>query len=194
MQDPRTSHALLAHLAARRNTLPRRLAAPGPDQDDLHRILEAAACAPDHGRLLPWRFILIPDHKRAELGAVFAAALAERDPDCGDEALAAARQRAFHAPCLIAAVLVDDPAAGAPPRAEKLVSLGCAIQNMLLAAQCLDFASGLASGGAMHHAAMRALLGLACHEEAVCFIAFGTPATAKAAPARAQPGQFYSVL
>jgi len=187
MKDQGTARALLAALAARRNTPPRRLAAPGPDQETLRDILMAAACAPDHGRLSPWRFILIPAGKRAGLGAVFVEALLHREPGCGEEALAAAHGRAFHAPCLMAAVLVDDPGAGTAPRTEKLVSLGCALQNVLLAAQCLGFGSGLASGGAMNHPAMRGLLGLAGHEEAVCFVAIGTPASEKAAPVRARP-------
>ena len=52
----------------------------------------------------------------------------------------------------------------------------------------------VASGGTMNHTAMRGLLGLAGHEEALCFLAFGTPASEKAAPERARPEQYYSVL
>ncbi|MGF6272935.1 nitroreductase [Massilia sp. UYP11] len=174
-----------ALLAARRNFTLRRLQAPGPDPQALARIIEAAAHAPDHGLLRPWRFVLIPQERRADLGEVFADALAERDPGCGEEALATARDKARRAPCLLVAVLRDDPAAKAIPVAEKLVSLGCALQNLLLAAGSAGFATGLASGAAMDVPGMRRLLRLAPHERAICFIGLGTAATDK--PPRPRP-------
>jgi nitroreductase len=181
-------------LAGRRHVSLKRLLLPGPDEGALQRIFAAAAQAPDHGDLLPWRFILIPPERRPDLGAAFAEALALRDPGADEAARAAAREKAFHAPCLIVAVLVDDPAAAAVPAAEKLISLGCAIQNMLLAAQALGFGSGLASGLGMASPAMRQLLRLAPHEQAVCFIGFGTGNAAKAPRERPSPARFVSVL
>jgi nitroreductase len=180
-------------LAARRHVGLRRLVAPGPDDGALARILEAAAQAPDHGMLLPWRFVLVPEARRDDLGAVFEEVLAARNPAADDAARAAARAKAQHAPCLLVAILVDNPA---PPIAgtDKLVSLGCAIQNMLLAAQALGHASGLASGSALEAPGMRRLLRLAAHERAICFIGFGTAGAMKAARARPQPAQFFSTL
>jgi len=174
-----------ALVAARRNFTLRRLHAPGPDARALARIVEAAAHAPDHGLLRPWRFVLIPQERRADLGEVFAEALAERDPGCGEDALATARDKAQRAPCLLVAVLRDDPAAKAIPVAEKLVSLGCALQNLLLAAGVAGFATGLASGAAMDVPGMRRLLRLAPHERAICFIGLGTAALEK--PPRPRP-------
>jgi nitroreductase len=199
MDRPATTTTLLAPdalqdlQAARRNVSPRRLHAPGPDQAGLHRIVAAAAHAPDHGRLRPWRFVLIGSASLAGLGAAFEAALLEREPDCDAERRARARERAFHAPCLLAAILADEPPLGAASRAEKLVSLGCALQNMLLAAQAMGYAGGLASGGAMDSTPVRALLRLAPHEQAICFLAFGS-ADAPAPRARPQPGDYFSVL
>jgi nitroreductase len=180
-------------LPARRHVGLRRLAEPGPDAGALERILEAAAQAPDHGLLRPWRFVLIPRDRRADLGAVFEAALVRRAPDAADAARAAARDKAHHAARLLVAILVDDPAT-AIPGAEKLVSLGCAIQNMLLAAQALGYASGLASGGALETPAMRQLLRLEPHERAICFIGFGTATTIKPPRPRPQPAAFFSSL
>lgn len=181
-------------LAARRNHTLRRLATPGPDTDQLARIVEAGAHAPDHGLLRPWRFVLIPAGRRADLGVVFADALLERDPACDEEALATARDKAQRAPCLLVAVLRDDPEQRAIPRHEKLVSLGCAIQNMLVAAQSLGFDSGLASGAAMDFAGMRGLLRLREYEQAICFIGIGT--SSKPKPPRPKPdaGDYLSSL
>ncbi|WP_229503830.1 nitroreductase family protein [Massilia putida] len=180
-------------LPARRHVGLRRLLAPGPDAAALERILRAAAQAPDHGLLRPWRFVLVPQDRRADLGAAFEDALAQRDPAADDAARAAARDKAQHAPCLLVAILIDAPATPIPT-AEKLVSLGCAIQNLLLAAQALDFASGLASGGALDAPAMRRLLRLEPHERAICFIGLGTAAVAKPPRQRPEPAQFFSSL
>lgn len=181
-------------LAARRNHTLRRLVAPGPDAAQLDRIVAAGAHAPDHGLLRPWRFVLIPGEKRADLGEVFAQALLQRDPACGDEALATARDKAQRSPCLLVAVLRDDPGQRAIPRHEKLVSLGCAIQNMLVASQSLGFDSGLASGAAMDAAGMRALLRLQECEQAICFIGFGTSSKPKPPRPRPDPADYLSIL
>ena len=69
--------------------------------------------------------------------------------------------------------------------AERLVSLGCAIQNVLLAAHAMGFGSGLTSGQALASPRLRALFGLHGHEQAVCCINIGTVARAK--PARLRP-------
>jgi nitroreductase len=91
------------------------------------------------------------------------------------------------------AILVDVSATPIPT-AEKLVSLGCAIQNMLLGAQALGFASGLVSGGALDAPAMRRLLRLEAHERAICFIGLGTSINAKPPRQRPLPEQFFSRL
>lgn len=187
-------HELWTLLAARRNFTLRRLHAPGPDQAAIERIVEAAAHAPDHGLLRPWRFVLIPEQRRADLGEVFAEALLERDPACGPEALATARDKAFRSPCLLVAVLRDDAAAPAIPVTEKLVSLGCAIQGMLVASQALGFATGLASGAAMDAAGMRRLLRLAPHERAICFVGIGTASSPKPPRPRLDAAQYLSSL
>ena len=76
-------HDLAAMAAAlmqsRQTILPKRLTAPGPDAAQLELILSVAASAPDHGQLLPWRFVIVPQAARAALAEVFGAALVERD-------------------------------------------------------------------------------------------------------------------
>lgn len=180
--------------AARRNTALRRLQAPGPDEASLQRICEAAGHAPDHGSLRPWRFIVIPWHKRDELGQAFVEVLEQRDPDCDEPARKAAYDKGFHAPCLLVAVVRDDPAAPRVPLEERLISLGCAIQNMLTAAQALGFASGLASGASLEADGMRRLLRLEAGERAVCFIGFGSAQAPKPPRPRPQTAQYVTLL
>lgn len=64
-----------ALIHARCTVLPRRLLAPGPDRGQLEAILGAAAAAPDHGELVPWRFVLVPERSRAALAAMFETSL-----------------------------------------------------------------------------------------------------------------------
>ena len=68
--------ATLIH--SRRTTLPKRLCGPGPDQTQKRLILEAAAAAPDHDQILPWRFVEVPVAARGQLGHAFAEALRDR--------------------------------------------------------------------------------------------------------------------
>lgn len=170
---------------SRSNISPKRLAEPGPDADQLQWILEAACAAPDHGRLRPWRFVLVPADKRALLAQAFEEALRERDAQASAEQLEMAREKAFRAPVLVLAIAclstsgtalaAQETGTGTPVHNnERLLTLGCAIQNVLLSAHALGFGSGLTSGQAMHSQPLRALLALAPQEEAVCCINLGT--------------------
>ena len=186
-----------ALLQQRRTILPKRLHAPGPDPDQLQLILAAAAAAPDHDRRLPWRFVLVPAPAREALAEVFEQSLVQRDPQATAEQRAQAREKAHRAPTLLLAVarLADHDAASAEiPVAERLLSAGCAIQNMLLMATALGFGSSLTSGKAMQSPAMRQLFDLGPHEQALCFLSMGTPASRKAGHARPATAEFFSVL
>src|SRR5688572_2034448 len=79
---------------ARRTVLPKRLASPGPEPAQLERILAAASAAPDHGELVPWRFVVVPHAARPVLATAFADALLERDAAASDDQLAQAREKA----------------------------------------------------------------------------------------------------
>ena len=167
-------------IQARRTVLPKRLAAPGPDAQQVQRIREAAAAAPDHGELLPWRFVLVPAEARWRLGEVFAAALRERDPAATADQQEQAREKALRAPTLLLAIARTGSADDEIPANERLVSAGCAIQNMLLMATALGFASALTSGKALQSQALRTLFALAPDEQALCFVNIGTAGAVRA--------------
>ena len=71
------------------------------------------------------------------------------------------------------------------PPFERVLSLGCAIQNLLLAAQARGYGSGLSSGRALHTEPLRRAFGIAPGEHAICFISLGTPLRSK--PIRPRP-------
>lgn len=175
-------------LAARHHVSARRLVEPGPDPAAVERLMAAAVTAPDHGQLTPWHFVLIPASQRPLLGKAFVSALLERDPGATQAQICAAKEKAERAPCLLLAVLhgdagIDD-ATGIPTQ-ERLISLGCAIQNVLLTATSLGYGSGLASGRSLNAPAVRSLFVLESHEQAICFIAIGTESQFK--PPRQRP-------
>lgn len=192
----RTDWSLVAAelIRARQTVLPKRLAAPGPDAAQFLAMLEAAAAAPDHGQLLPWRFVDVPQSRRAELGGVFAQALAERDPDATPEQREQAREKAFRSPRLL--LLVVDAARGDPEidLAERLISAGAAVQNMLLVATAQGFGSALTSGKALKSAVLRRCFSLTDAEHAVCFISIGSVASRRPARPRPAVADYFSTL
>jgi nitroreductase len=187
---------VIATIHRRRNTTPRRLVEPGATLQQLEQLLLAAAAAPDHGQLTPWRFVLVAAEQRDALADLFEQALHERDPGAAAEDRAMARDKAARAPTLMLAVVDLTPSEKAIAIDERLVSLGCAIQNMLLAAESMGLGSGLSSGQAIGSATLRRLFRLHVDERAVCFVAFGTvsakPSRA-AARRRPAPGRFFSI-
>lgn len=173
-----------ALIHARCTVLPKRLVSPGPQPHQLDLILGAAAAAPDHGELVPWRFVLVPVAARTALATVFEQSLLERDAAATPAQCGQAREKAFRAPVLMLAIarLGGDEEILA---AERLVSAGCAIQNMLLMATALGFGSALTSGKALQSTGLRRLFSLAPGEQPLCFLSLGTAVSRK--PHRPRP-------
>ncbi|HAL37863.1 MAG TPA: nitroreductase [Polaromonas sp.] len=181
-------------MQSRQTILPKHLATPGPDTDQLGMILGAAATAPDHGQLLPWRFVLVPQAARTRLADVFGAALIERDAAAMPEQVAQAQEKAHRSPLLM--LVVVDGQRGDPEidLHERIVSAGCAVQNMLLMATALGYGSALTSGKALKFTGLRALFGLAEGEHALCFVSIGTVQTRKNERLRPAPIDYVSTL
>lgn len=173
---------------------PKRLGNPGPSDSQKNQILLAANAAPDHGRMVPWRFIEISETSRKSLGEVFAQCLLERDQSASLIQLQEAREKALRGPLLLLAIAnyVDD--ANEVSKEEKLVSLGCAIQNILLSAYALGFGSGLSSGKALQSPRFRSLFHLTDHEDPICFITIGTVTQKKPGRVRPDLSVYHSVF
>lgn len=191
---PEATDLLSTLMQARQTILPKRLTAPGPDAAQLQHILAAAAHAPDHGQLLPWRFVLIPEAARAALGEAFAQALLERDATALPEQVAQAREKAQRAPQLMLVVVQDTLGDADVGLSERVISAGCAVQNMLLMATAMGFGSALTSGKALQSRSLRALFALGPHDHALCFVSIGTAVRGKAARNRPSPAQYVSTL
>lgn len=181
--DPASWTAAL--LQARQTVMPKRLVAPGPDTDQLLSILGAAASAPDHGQLLPWSFVLVRTEQRARLAEVFAISLRERDDQATSEQVAQAREKAYRAPTLLLAIVDGTRGDPSVDLYERILSAGCAVQNILLMATAMEFGSALTSGQALKAQPLRTLFELSPGEHALCFISVGTVQSRK--PAHPRP-------
>ena len=178
----------------RQTILPKRLGEPGPDASQLELIFGAAAAAPDHGELVPWRFVVVPANARASLAEVFAASLRERDPSATPDQVEQAREKAFRSPLLMLAVVDVGAPSDEVPAPERFLSAGCAIKNMLLMATSLGFGSSLTSGKALGSHGLRELFSLRQCEQAVCFVNIGTSVHAKRRRQRPEPARYISFL
>lgn len=192
--DQEVLDAALTLIHSRQHISPKRLGDPGPDAGQLEKILGAAGAAPDHGLITPWRLIIVSPERRHLLGAAFAEALAERDADATEVQKQDARSKAFRGPFLALMVARLDPALGPTHPQERVISAGCAIQNMLLVAHALGFGAGLSSGRALYSKQMRLLFRLSEHEQPLCFITLGTVQRRKSARPRPVMGDYTSTL
>lgn len=165
----------LALINSRQSVAPKRLLPPGPDEQQLRQLIDAAATAPDHEGLKPWRLIRIADHQREALADLFEACARDRSPSPGAEDLQRSRAKAYRAPTLLLAVLQTLPAEPEVPDTERAISLGAALMALLLAAHGMGYGAMLTSGRAVRTERFARAFGLAEGEQAVCFVSVGTP-------------------
>jgi nitroreductase len=163
----------------------RALTEPAPDSGALDLILACAARAPDHGRLRPWRFVLIRGAARDRFGGLLAAHLKRSHPDSSPEALERERHKAYRAPLIIAVAARCNTTIKAVPAIEQTLSAGAATHAMMLAAQALGFGSMWKTGGAAYDPQVKTGLGLEASDAVVGFLYLGTDTGERAiVPAR----------
>ena len=164
----------LEAILTRQSVAPAFLREPGPEDAALERILAAGACAPDHGKLRPWRFIVIRGQARERLGEVFAAALLQRQPDAPAAAIEQERTRPLRAPLLIGVAARVAPEHPKIPEIEQILSTAAAAQNMLIAAHAQGFGAKWLTGVNAYDEHVRDALGLAPDDRLIGFIHIGT--------------------
>jgi nitroreductase len=178
------SDAALAALDARRSVPSRLLGAPGPTPSQLLRMLASAVRVPDHGKLVPWRFLRIEGDARLRLGDALAQRARELDADAPDAAVEKDRLRFSFAPTIVAVIARVTPGHKVP-EIEQLLSGGAVCFALLQAAQALGFGAQWLTGWAAYDDAIRALLGVGDVERILGFIHVGT--AREDAPERVRP-------
>jgi nitroreductase len=144
--------------ALRSRVSPARLGPEEPDPRLIEQILAAGLRAADHGRLRPWRFLVVRGEARHRFGELLADGLKGRHPEATVEMLEAERRKALRAPVIVIvmAVIRDHPNV---PDIEQIVSAGAAAQNMLVAAHALGLGGFWRTGAIAHDPLFKQALG-----------------------------------
>jgi nitroreductase len=166
--------SLPAYLASRRSGKARDLIAPGPDAEMLCTILQLAARTPDHGKLFPWRFVIIDNCDG--FANLLERAFVTANRDARSAQIEAAIAPAFQSPTLIVLLYAPQPSAKIPEWEQQL-SVGAVAMNLLHAAHALGFAGNWLTGWAAYDEVVRAEL---CQEteQIAGFFYIGTCANA----------------
>ena len=160
-------------LLKRRSVVVRNMAEPGPSSEDLEKILRAGMRVPDHGRLTPWRFIVIRGDARMKMGKILGKAFRKENPDCIDEQVEIEEERFIRAPSVVAVVSRTTPEHKIPEW-EQILSSGAACQNMLTAALGMGFAAQWITEWYAYNEDVKSALGLKSRDRVSGFLYFGS--------------------
>lgn len=176
----------LSLLETRRSARPRDLVAPGPDDATLARMLAIAARTPDHGKLAPWRFVIVPAEARGALAARIISAYRAERPEAKQTEIDSFERFAAQAPALVVVMSSPRPESHIPLWEQEL-SAGAACMNLLHAAHATGFAGGWVTGWPAYSESVRDAFG-AAPERIAGFIFIGTPGAALEERPRPDPG------
>ena len=161
-----------ALLATRRSGKPRDMVAPGPDAEQLRAILSAAMRVPDHGKLSPWRFVVIED--RAAFATLLQNAFRAQRGKPEAEDVAAIDQFATQAPALV--VVLSTPVEPSKiPLWEQQLSAGAVGMNLVTAAAAHGFVAGWLTGWAAYDPHVLKALGGGPNDRIAGFVFIGSP-------------------
>lgn len=161
---------------------------PAPDGAELDLILDAGLRAPDHGRLRPWRFVLIRGNQRQAWADRLAQAAEARDPANGRAMGEKSRAWVARTPLIIAVGV--EVKAGNIPEIEQLLSAGAAAMNMLSAIHLLGYGGMWVTGANSYDPQVNKWLGFEAPSRLVGFLGVGTPRPQPAdAPKIARPSR-----
>jgi nitroreductase len=151
-----------------------RLTEPGPTTEHLDRILQAGARAPDHGRLRPWRFIVLQGAMRENFIRAAAEAKRLRLPAMTEEQMAGEREKIARSPSIVLVGCVVNRQQTKVPEIEQMLAVGAAVENLFLAAHALGYGVMWKTGAAAYDARVKQAVGLAPDDHIVAILHFGT--------------------
>lgn len=165
---------MIDFLQRRRSSKVLKIAEPGPSPDQLETILTIAARVPDHGKLVPWRFIVLSGMARNRAGILLRQSFVTQEPDATPAKLDLESERFLRAPLVIA--VVSSLRDGKTPEWEQVLSSGAVCFNLCLAANALGFASTWLTEWYAYNPAFKSAMGLTDRERFSGFIYIGTAA------------------
>jgi nitroreductase len=161
-------------LTTRRSIKPIELTGPAPSGAEIEMLLTVASRVPDHGKLVPWRFIIFEGEARLAAGAAIVAAFHAKYPQATPEQAEAERTRLARAPLVIAVVSRAGPHVKIPEW-EQVLSAGAAAMNLVLAAHALGYAASWITEWYAYDRRVLDALGLTENERIAGFVHIGRP-------------------
>ena len=149
-------------------------AEPGPDDVQLATIFRAAMKAPDHGRIRPWRFIVIRGDARHAFADVMVQAMKRRDPTATEPLLEKEREKPLRAPVIVAVATQIQKDHPKIPAVEQLLAAGSAAHNIMLAANALGFGAAWKTGDVAYDTSVKKALGLTSEDQIIGFMYLGS--------------------
>jgi nitroreductase len=174
----------LQGLLSRHSVGPKYLIEPGPSEEQLALMVQAALRAPDHGELLPFRLKVVRGKAREQLAQLFADAARRAGKD--EAGVQMDFERALKPPVSVAVVAHLDHGHPQVPVHEQWACIGGALANFLNAAHLLGYGGKMLSGAKVRDAGIQAAF-CAPGEQLLGWISLGTPTRKSAGPAR-KPG------
>jgi nitroreductase len=164
-------------LRTRRSLKPMELAAPGPSPAELDILLGIASRVPDHGKLVPWRFVVFEGEAQHKAGEAIAAAFVAKYPGATADQIEFERNRLARAPLVVAVVSRAAPHVKIPEW-EQVLSAGAAAMSLVIAAHALGFGATWITEWYAYDRGLLDALGLAPHEKIAGFVHIGRPVQA----------------
>ncbi len=163
---------VLSYLLARRSVKVECLSAPGPSSEQLQSILTASARVPDHGKMVPWYFVVFEGEARAQAGEIFATHYLKNNPSALPDQLARERERFMRAPLVVA--LVSRLRKGKNPAWEQILSAGAVGMNLSLATHASGFGVCWLTEWMAYDESVKQALGLDARDHIAGFFYIGT--------------------
>ncbi|MDO1558213.1 nitroreductase [Brevundimonas sp. 2R-24] len=172
LPSPKASDACIRRLALRRSAPAQDLAPPGPSAEQLEAILTLGARTPDHGKLFPWRLVVLSPERKADLVQKLEPLAADQaDPTRALAVLAKFR----NPPCTV--LVISSPTPGHKvPVWEQQLSAGAVCMNLLHAADAFGFSANWITDWYAYDPRTTRLFGVREGEQVAGFIHVGTAA------------------
>lgn len=153
------------------------LAEPGPKAAEIETLLTVAARVPDHGKLVPWRFVVLQGGKKREIAAALAPVFKASHPEATDDQIRKEPERFKNSPLVVAVVSRAGKHAKIPEW-EQILSAGAACMNLVVAAHALGYGANWVTGWAAYERPALDLIGVGTGERVAGFVHIGTPKAA----------------
>lgn len=169
---------IIKFLKTRRSPRIADLAEPGPSAAEIETILGIAARVPDHGRLAPWRFLVMQGDKKKAFAEALVPLFRQSHPEATEDQLQKEPRRMIGVPLVIAVIsrVGKHPVI---PEWEQTLSVGAACMNLVIAAHALGYGANWVTGWTAYERAALDLLGLGADERIAALVHVGTSSVAQ---------------